>query len=99
MVLSVLQELKTSAPKRTIKYFFRLIFMGLLFLLISVISVETRLIASLQSITFSFQIQSNLQLIQLLLGNRGGATAHHVATGVVLREGDEVADAVGAAEE
>ena len=48
---------------------------------------------------YLFQIQCDLQLVQLLLGNRGRRAAHHVATGVVLREGDEVADAVGATEE
>ena len=46
-----------------------------------------------------FQIQRNLQLIQLLLRYRRGRAAHHVAAGVVLREGDEVADAVGTAEQ
>ena len=47
---------------------------------------------------YLFQIQSNLQLIQLLLSNRRRRTAHHIAAGVVLRESDEVADAVGTAE-
>ena len=46
----------------------------------------------------SFQIQRNLQFIQLLLGNRRGRAAHHIAASVVLREGNEVADAVGATE-
>ena len=53
----------------------------------------------LYRIILSFQIQRYLKLIQLLLSNRGGRAAHHVAAGVVLWEGNEVADAVGTAEE
>ena len=53
----------------------------------------------LYNIIQSFQIQRNLKLVQLLLGNRRRRAAHHIAAGVVLREGDEVANAVGATEE
>src|SRR5690554_716446 len=45
-------------------------------------------------LSFFHRLEHDAQLIQLLLLHGGGSVDHHIASGVVLREGDAVADAV-----